>query len=331
MTIENKDTLSERSLSEQSSPDNRLLESIRQELRRWTKHPQIKLTSRGDTAIKAVLAALPKDKTLLIPEEGGWISYYQIPAEKKIPFQKVHCVDAKIDLHNLQEKLKQNSKQSNSESNSCSAFLYQNPGGYFAEQPMKEIYQLCRQHHCLVIMDISGAIGTPLSDGNFADICVCSFGKWKLVEAGKGGFISWALEDSYNISTTNISTRNIVCNRLAGLPEFTDKNILLSVKENLSLLGQKITLLLEERKKIIRELDSLVPAPAILQRESCGFVVVVAFSTAEEKEKIINYCQQKNLEWTECPRYIRVLRQAVSIELKRLPVQKKNITLVTVS
>ncbi|MBI2102392.1 aminotransferase class I/II-fold pyridoxal phosphate-dependent enzyme [Candidatus Woesearchaeota archaeon] len=267
-----------------------LLENIKSILRQRTNHQFITITTRGDAAIKAALSLLSKDKTLLIPKEGGWLSYPKIPREKKIPFQNVRCHDAKIDLLDLQEKLN---------SGTCSAFLYQNPGGYFAEQPMREIYDLCKKHGCLVIMDVSGAIGTPLCDGNFADIIVCSFGEWKLVEAGKGGFISCKDEQLYG--------------RL-DLVDFTDPVILSAIKDNLSRLDQKIRQLTAKKETIIHDLAEL----DILHRNDCGFVVVITFSTPEEKEKIINYCQQNSFEWTECPRYIRVQRPAISIEIKRL-------------
>ena len=55
-----------------------------------------------------------------------------------------------------------------------------------------------------------------------------------------------------------------------------------------------------------------------VQENDFGFVVVIKFTTEEEKEKIINYCGNHNLEWTECPRYIRLNKPAISIEIKRL-------------
>src|SRR3989344_5443257 len=267
-----------------------LLARIKQDIQLRAKHPLITLTTRGDAAIKAALSLLPQDKTLLIPEEGGWLSYLRIPREKKIPVMAVHCHDAKIDLSDLQEKLK---------SNPCSALLYQNPGGYFAEQPMKEIYQLCQQYHCRVIIDVSGAIGTALCDGDFADIFVCSFGEWKLVEAGKGGFIS-CKDEKIDASLS--------------LNDLIDPAVLASIAASLQLLDQKIDFLLEKRKIILRDLQNY----QIIHRDDLGFVIIIAFSTSEEKEKIINYCHQNELEWTECPRYIRVQRPAISIELKRL-------------
>ncbi|MBI4152299.1 aminotransferase class I/II-fold pyridoxal phosphate-dependent enzyme [Candidatus Woesearchaeota archaeon] len=273
-----------------STDASRLLAQIKQDLQKRTKHQLITLTTRGDAAIKAALSLLPKDKTLLIPEEGGWLSYLKIPREKKIPVLTVKCDAAKIDLSDLQEKLK---------SNPCSALLYQNPGGYFAEQSMREISALCKEYHCLVIIDVSGAIGTVLCAGDFADILVCSFGKWKLVEAGKGGFISCKDEKMYASLSLN---------------DFDDTTVLALIRDGLQLLDQKIGFLLEKRKSIRRDLQDY----QIIHPQDLGFVIVIAFSTSEEKEKIINYCHQNELEWTECPRYIRVQRPAISIELKRL-------------
>ena len=38
----------------------------------------------------------------------------------------------------------------------------------------------------------------------------------------------------------------------------------------------------------------------------------------EEKGKIIKYCEENNLQYTICPRYIRVNCDAISIEVKRI-------------
>ena len=38
----------------------------------------------------------------------------------------------------------------------------------------------------------------------------------------------------------------------------------------------------------------------------------------EEMKKIINYCDNNKLPYTECPRYIRINQKAISIEIKKL-------------
>ena len=72
--------------------------------------------------------------------------------------------------------------------------------------------------------------------------------------------------------------------------------------------------MLEKRKKIVNDLKDFT----IIHKNDLGFVVVVKFATDEEKEKIINYCNKESLPWTECPRYIRLNKKAISIEVKRL-------------
>jgi hypothetical protein len=133
------------------------------------------IKSRGNTAIDAALKGL--QGTILIPEEGGWIHFQKGPKKLGLDIDYVKCNDAKIDLNDLKDKL--NKKK-------YAALLYQNPGGYFAQQPMEEIYELCKDK-CKVIIDVTGAIGTKLCDANYADVLVGSFSK---LTGQKGGFMS---------------------------------------------------------------------------------------------------------------------------------------------
>ena len=254
---------------------------IKQKLQQLTKHKFVELTSRGNTAIEAALSNL-KGK-ILIPEEGGWLSYKTLPEKLGLESVKVKCDNAVLNLQDLSEKVK-----------TASALLYQNPGGYHGEQPMQEIYNLCKQNNCLVILDVSGSIGTELCDGNYADIIIGSFGKWKLVDVGIGGFISW------NDETMQFSVK----------PFTGDEKLILDKLENLS---ERIKFLQEKRKQVISDLENF----EVINKNDTGIVVIVLFKTADEKEKIINYCVKSNLEYTECPRYIRLNKEAISIEVKR--------------
>ena len=92
-------------------------------LQKLTKHDFIEITPLGDAAITAALSIVPKDKIVLIPEEGGWLSYPKIPQKLGLKVVEVKCDDAKINLQDLQQKLQEHS---------CGALLYQNPGGYFS-------------------------------------------------------------------------------------------------------------------------------------------------------------------------------------------------------
>lgn len=243
-------------------------------------HKYYKITTRGNTAIEAAISLFKKDDLILIPEEGGWLTYQKIQNHTT-----VKCDDAKVNLEDLKTKLKLKPK----------AFIYHQPGGYFAEQPIEEIYKLCKEHNCKVIMDVAGSIGTELCNGDYADIMVGSFGKWKLIEARVGGFISTKEEVKLEVK------------------ELTDKESLQTIQKNLDLLQERISYLKNITKKIKEDLSEY----NILHKNDQGFVVVIEYIDELQKEKIIKYCQQNNYEWTECPRYIRVNKKAISIEVKR--------------
>ncbi len=264
-------------------------EAILRQIRQLTGHMFITLTDRGNAAISAALALTAQNKKILIPAEGGWIHYKKAPKQLGLAYEEVACDDAKINLKDLQRKLTLGI---------FGTFLYQQPGGYFAEQPAEDIFRLCKKHQCLVIMDVSGALGTPLCSGANADILVASFGEEKLVNAGVGGFIS-----SKNSLTENFSHGNKL-----------SQEDLHRIQEALEKLPQRIAFLQEKRKKIIEDLKEF----RVIHPKDFGFVVLVKFYTLQEKEKLIAYCKENNLPWTECPRYIRLNTPAISIEVKRL-------------
>ncbi len=266
-----------------------LLDQIKEELHKLTKHKYIKLTKRGNRAIALALSLISKGKTILIPSEGGWITYKTLPKEKKLNVVEVECEDASLLLSDLKEKIKDES---------VAAILYQNPGGYFAPQPMKEIYTLCQSKNIIVIIDVSGGIGTEYCDGEFADIMVCSFGEWKLVEAGRGGFISCKEKALFSKITEE---------------DFSEEETIKKIKEQLTKLPQTISTLLTKRERIVNDLSSF----SIRHKYADSFVVIIVFYSEQEKEKIVEYCIKSSLSWTQCPRYIRLNKPAISIELKR--------------
>ena len=265
------------------------LQAVKVILKRLTQHREVAIVSRGNSAITFALSIIPKGKIILIPEEGGWIHYYKAPQRLKLKTIQIHCDDACINPIDLQEKL---------QAHHPTAILYQNPGGYFAQQPIKVIYELCKQHDCMVIMDVSGALGTELSDGNYADILVGSLRK--IVDA-EGGFISCKDKALFEKIESHL--------------EFLeDRPKLELITQKLQQLPERISTLTRRRKKILHDLKEL----DIVYPQDFGFVVVIKFSTLVEKEEILRYCQKEKLEWVECPRYIRLNKPAISIEVKRL-------------
>src|SRR3989338_353250 len=208
-------------------------EIILKELHKLTSHQFIEITLRGNAAITATLSVVPKGSTILIPEEGGWIHYEKAPPKLGLKTVKVSCDDACINLDDLRAKLTELKP---------TVFLYQNPGGYFAQQPMKEIYDLCKINQCLVIMDVSGSIGTPLCDGRYADFLVGSFGEEKLIEAKVGGFISSNDERLLHQATS-------------GIDHLDQDESLSSILKEIKNLPERIRFLTQKRKKVIVDLN----------------------------------------------------------------------------
>jgi hypothetical protein len=266
-------------------------------LKEYTNHNIIELTSRGNTAIFAALYIARKwfldngeikKKIVLYPDQGGWISFYKYPGMLELESKKIKTDYGVIDLNYLKNIIKKGN---------VDALIYSTPAGYFAHQPIKEIYNICKDN-CLVILDITGSIGTKL--GNYADLMVASFGKWKPINMGYGGFVSIKNKDVYEKAREIFNTTS-----------FDEKYIPLLLKK-LEELPKRYELFNKINEKIKDELKDF----DIIHRNKKGINVIVKFK--DEKEKIINYCKNNNLEFTLCPRYIRVDEKAVSIEVKRL-------------
>lgn len=270
-------------------------EEVIAKIKELTGCKYVKLATRGNTAIDAAVSG-----KILIPEEGGWLHY------QKFDHDTVKCNDGKIDLDDLKKKLA---------TGKYHAFLYQNPGGYFAEEPIQEIYKICKENNCLVVLDVSGSLGTELCDGDYADIIVGSFGRWKPVNAEVGGFVA-------------SNDRSLFRKVEKNIKELKEESSLKIILEKLNGLQERLKFLTDKRKQVINDLKDF----DIVHKDDFGLVVVVKFSTDKEKESnkttsrfklsekesIINYCKNNNLPWTECPRYIRLNKKAVSIEVKKL-------------
>ncbi len=281
-------------------------QQILDKLRKLTGHKYVALTQRGNKAIEAAMSA--STGNILIPDEGGWLTYETLPSKLGLNTIRVNCEDSKIHVDDLQKKINENSSKD-------SAFIYHNPGGYFAEQPIKKIFDTCNKNGCPVIQDVSGSIGTNLCDGKYADIIVGSFGKWKPINAEKGGFISCNDKELFDKVTANID-------------ELNDGSVFEIINNKLDGLQDRLKFLKENVSKVKNDLSDL----QIVRPNDFSLVVIVKFTTDSKKEnnkknshldlsqreKIINYCKNNQLEWTECPRYIRVNKKAISIEVKRL-------------
>ncbi|RME78036.1 DegT/DnrJ/EryC1/StrS aminotransferase family protein [Candidatus Woesearchaeota archaeon] len=264
-------------------------------IKEYTGHEHAHLTSRGNSAILIALGAIKKINPkpyLLIPDQGGWISFETYPPIFGFTLKRVKTTRGIIDLVDLKEKAQ-----------GGAALLLTSFAGYFAQQDMKYISKICHESECLVIEDCSGALGDDtLAKGEFADILVGSFGRWKVIDNGYGGFISFATKELEDAAQTLLSSTNF----------YPDYDKLIKKLEQAPKLLKKFYEQQAQVKEDLKKLDLCVMHP-----ERKGLNVVVAIRNPEEKEKVLKYAKDKGIQTVECPKYIRVDEPALSLELKR--------------
>jgi len=245
-------------------------------LKKLTGKKHVYLVSRCNEAIKQSLKIL--DKSLaLIQNEGGWLTYRQYPKK----YVELKTQNGFVDLDDLEEKANQDS-----------VLLMHSSPGYLGNDEMEKISTVCKSKKCLLINDCCGSIGTDAA--KLGDIIVGSFGKWKPVWLGHGGFIA---------SDEKLSVEENF--------DFSKEKELASHLESLDSRLKKIHEACSKIKKDLSDFD-------IIKKDSKGLVVIVKFRNDKERSEIVKYCEANNYQYTECPRYIRSNEKAISIEVKRL-------------
>lgn len=262
------------------------------ELRNLTKHENVAVVSRGNAAI--LLAILQSTGPILSPKEGGWLSYEAITKSLGKEYVHVETTDALINLDDLKSKLKKAGKGA--------MFLYHSNAGYTIAQDTKQIHTICHDAGVTVAMDVSGSIGTVLCNGNHADISFASFGKGKLVDLGTSAFISVANKEQF-------ANMKPLIQAVSFDGDFT------ALHHKIKNLPKRIEFLLAKSKEVM---DGLQKHKILNKDQKFPFVVLVPFDNEIDRLKIAAFCTKNKLEYTQCPREIRVMQDAISIEVKRL-------------
>lgn len=263
------------------------MERVISKLKELTGKPFVQLTERGNSAIKIALdLARQLDKTtVLVPDQAGWITYKKYPKKYGLEIKEIKTDSGLIDLEYLEKNADENS-----------ILLTCSMPGYFAVDNIEEIMKLCSKKGCILINDISGSIGTDAA--KIGHIVFSSFGKWKPVNLEYGGFIATDDESFYRDFD-------------ASYFEEMRYDALLQKFEELPVRLKKFQ---DIRQRILDDMQSF----KIIHKDKDGINVIVKFDDEEVKQRIIDYCKENKLEYTECPRYIRVNEKAISIEVKRL-------------
>ncbi|MBW2978216.1 DegT/DnrJ/EryC1/StrS family aminotransferase [Candidatus Woesearchaeota archaeon] len=264
------------------------MEQILSKLKELTGKEFIQLAERGNKAIQIALdlAKQLEKTTVLIPDQGGWLTFKKYPKKFNLEIKEIKTKQGLLDLEDLEKNASQES-----------VLLTTSMPGYFAaEENLQKIQEICTKKGCLFINDISGSIGTDFA--KYGDLILASFGKWKPINLEYGGFIATNNNEFY----TNFDASYFEEKKYEELIKLLEE------------LPERLKKFQEIRKQIIEELESF----KIIHKDKQGINVIVKFDDDEAKQRVISYCKDNKLEYTECPRYIRVNENAISIEVKRL-------------
>jgi len=282
---------------------------VKDEIKYLVKKKNVLLVKRGNAAIKEIIRLakeLGKEK-VLIQDQGGWITYRQFANKEGLMCVELKTDYGLTDLEDLEKK-----------ADSRSIFIVNSLPGYHAEEDMHKIKKICLEKHCLLANDVSGSIG--LNIAKEGDIIFGSFNRWKPVNMGFGGFLAFEnqIASRYELSAEKNKFEQKYFD-MAGyfhdFEEFAMKDSdLEKLRNKLKDANKRHNFFSKTVQKIKKDLKNL----EIIHPKKYGINVIVKFNNEEEKNKIIKYCEDNKLEYTECPRYIRVNEKAISIEVKRL-------------
>jgi hypothetical protein len=265
-------------------------------LRDYTKHEIVKFTSLGDSAIFGALSIAKQHgyHDIIIPDQGGWLSYQTFPL-----LLDMHVISIKTKQGILlKEELK---KYTNA------ALLFSSFAGYAAAQDLNMIAEVARENNLLVIEDASGAVSHKnLCNGQVSDIIVGSFGRWKIVNLGYGGFLSI----KQKLLTQQVKDSDILS---------LIKTIHIDYDALYAKLQQapaRLDFLLQKTKEV-KALCRKEKFPLIHENAE-GIAVFVKFKADKEKKNILACAEKLGIKTKECPLYIKVMEKAISFEIKRL-------------
>ncbi len=252
----------------------------------YTGKKNVFFCTSGNNALWRVLRKEKREgaKRIIVQDQGGWLSYIHYAKRLGLELVRVETSYGIVGKEALLRTLHHRD-----------VVVLNSAPGYFCFQDSKPIHSLCRNRKATLITDASGSLGhiRPLH-GHYV---FGSFGKHKPAGIGSGGFIASDLDLRGLGSSETGLPFGLLHTRLSLLPDLYESFFELSARVKNELLEKGIRVLCPERR---------------------GINVIALFDSDEEKKAIEEYCEKHKYEYTHCPRYIRVERKAVSIELKRL-------------
>jgi len=274
----------------------RILEEVEDRIVELTGHEKVKVLNSGNAALLTVMNSLPSP--FLVPDEGAWRGFKQIP---KFLGKKTITLKTRLGIIEP-EKLETILKDKRP-----SALFLTSFAAYTAEQPIKEIYDICSENGVMLVEDASGGIGDPegrLCNGDYNHVIVASTGSPKIVNAGGGGFIA--------TSTKRILDDNILLRTLK-----VDPYLPAAINEELKRAPHTLEKLLKATRYIKDRLGN------VYHPKSRGVNVIIPTENPRMDARRLR--GMIKVDWgnilTVCPSYDRLKRQAIAVEIKNLEIE----------
>lgn len=275
---------------------NPQIKSAEEKIQELTGHKYVKLVNSGNSAILTVMNAL--ESPFILPDQGGWSGFKKMAQilDKNVIFVPTEKGIIYPDL--LEEYLNQLSVQ-------ASALFLTSFAGYTAEQPLKELYDICCENGVLLIEDASGSVGDPLKklcNSQQAHVIIASTGSPKTVNVGNGGFISTDKNEIFQKSAFLLKTLKADAITAAGM---------IAESKNASSNLIKTIYACDYLKKNI---------PNTYHSDKRGINVIISSMDPKTHSRILR--EKINAEGrsiiTTCPLYDRLKEKAVCLEIKNL-------------
>ncbi len=245
----------------------------------------VRLVASGNGAILSAIAGIKK---LMIPDQGGWRGFKTLPK-----LLGIEVVELKTDLGIIRpEELERALKKEKPD-----GFIFSSLAGYLAEQPCREIAEVCTEYGVKSIEDISGAFSADFAGK--ASTLVCSAGAPKILNLVAGGFVAGEFNQTFVRSCR--ASPVFAAGLLEEIP-----------------LAEEVLRSLFRGAEIVKEyVEALFPGS-----KGVGVGILV-----ENPKKAYNLAGKLGLTTdlgksliTTCPRYERFLEKGVVLELRKIDV-----------
>jgi len=275
-------------------PRMEYVKSAEKAVRKCTHHKYSKITNSGDSAILTAMSNF--NRKILVPDQGGWSGFIKTAKFLGLEINYLPTDWGLIDPEILKDTL---------EKESFDALFLTSFAGYTAEQPLNEIYKICLEEEVTLVEDASGAIGDrtgKLANGKHSHIIVASTGSPKIVNVGNGGFISTNEKNLLEIPLNFLKADPVTC---AGISY--------EIKNAPTVLSKTIFSCCYLKK----ELED------VFHIDKRGINVILktdkANTIAKKLRSVLNVHNGGMI--SKCPRYDRLMENAVVLELKNLDIR----------